>query len=144
MIIINLLELPKELILEILSKIDYWKDNKSLIETAPYFRKRIGGEIFKERFLPYFFKNKFINNNYVKFKKYINLLNKKELHNIFLLSLSNIKTVWMNEVCGFYDMRYIFECMYNGCRIKDKDIRYINKVKGNATHFYLCFYNDLL
>ena len=27
MIIINLLELPKELILEILSKIEYWKDN---------------------------------------------------------------------------------------------------------------------
>lgn len=143
----NLLELPKELISEILSNINNYKDYKNLIETSQIFNKLIGGKIFRDKYLYDIILNKFFNKNYNKFKYYLHLLNKKELNNIFLLTLSDIKTVWLNHTQGFGDMRYIFECLYLGCNIENCNIENYNIENFNsssASHFLIHFYNDLL
>ena len=101
--------------------------------------------------------NKYIYNLFkINMQKYgiINLLNKdypkfyyfynkykfnSEFNNLlFKKAISDIKIVWGgNGTMGYYDLRYIFEIMFNESNINE----YTTKLLNN--HFYIFFYNNL-
>ena len=56
------------------------------------------------------------NNDYIKFYKLLNKYNYKEdkeyLEEILNLSINNINTIWKDDINGYYDLRYLFELIY--------------------------------
>ena len=96
---------------------------------------------FKRRF-HYKTVQKFINKDFPRFKKEIQSISQEGLENVFFHALNNIDTVWMNKACGFYEMKYICECMIQGCRIND--ISNMNEWSIQSQHFKGHFYHDLV
>ena len=81
-----------------------------------------------------------LNKDYPKFYYYFNKYNfDSEFNNLlFKKAILDIKTVWANYgVCGFYDLRYIFEIMFNESNINEIKIDILNN------HFYTYFYRNL-
>jgi hypothetical protein len=101
--------------------------------------------VIKEKFVTIQLQ-KYINTNYVKFNKLISLISKSNLDEVFKLCLFKIETIWENQQNGRYDLRFIFECLYNGCKIKNKsdyfECNNLNYIK--YCHFYNHFYQDIV
>lgn len=116
-----------------------YKDIYKLLRVNKYINNSLS-EYFKKRFY-YLFVIKLININLEFFKKEILLLKPVCLKKVFIYTLNNIDTVWLNKSQGFYNMKYILECMIIGCRV-DKTIQY--KFNYTGSHFYQYFYQDLL
>lgn len=133
-----LFNLPIEILNLIIDLLNY-KDIYNLLLINSYFNNKYGKDKFKEKYISNIHLEKYLNKDYNKFKNLIQYVNEDKLEEIFLLSLHDIKTVWINFMCGIYDMKYIFECMYYGCRINDT-----KKLQGQALHFYRFFYNHIL
>ena len=64
----------------------------------------------------------------------------KERHEIFLASIHNIRTIWLNEQQGFYDMKYILECMVHGSRIINNN----ELTNHTSNHFNKHFYDSIV
>ena len=131
-----LLDIPLEVFNLIIDNIDY-KDTYNLLQTNSYFNKNYGNKNFIERYNHKIDLSKYLNQDYNRFHNLIKYVNKDYLHEIFKYSVSKINIVWMNCICGVYDLRFIFECMYNGCRIEDD-------LKLKSKHFYKHFYKHIL
>tara|TARA_B100001123_G_C15197431_1_gene981908 strand:+ start:543 stop:1058 length:516 start_codon:yes stop_codon:yes gene_type:complete len=134
----SILNLPYEIIELIMTDLScgfYY----NFIRTTKKIYLKFGKEKFKKKFMNFVLVKKYLNNDYNKFKYYIQHLNEDELNKILILSVNNIETVWLNETCGFYNLKYIFECIYNGGNIND-----INNLNHTGKHFYRFFYNNIL
>ena len=116
-----------------------YKHFSNLLKVNKYINKSLSNH-FKSRFY-YLFVIKLVNKDLEVFKKEILLLKPLCLKKVFIHTLNNIQTVWLNKTQGFYNMKYILECMLIGCRV-DKTIQYQFNYTGS--HFYQYFYKDLL
>ena len=68
---------------------------------------------------------KCINNDYHIFKRCFQRYkySEEEINSLGIDSVRGIRTIWCHPiVCGHYDLRYIFELIYNGLDINNKDI----------------------
>ena len=114
-------------------------DRYNLLLTNQSFNENFGKDKFKTKFHYLVVKN-LVNKDLDKFKKEIQNVNDNERNEIFIYAIHNIRTVWLNQEQGFYNMKYIFECMINGSRIND-----INSLTNhNSNHFYKFFYNPII
>ena len=87
-------------------------DTYHLLLTNQSFNDDFGKDKFKKKFHYLAVKN-LINRDLNKFQREISNVNDSERDKIFIHTLHDIRTVWMNQVQGFYNMKYIFECMIN-------------------------------
>lgn len=133
-----LLNLPVDIQKLVINNLEC-KDVYYLLLTNSIFNNEFGKKKFKEKYRNIIFLKKYLNKNYDKFKYLIKYVEKKDLDMIFILALNNIQTVWSDQVCGFFDMKYIFECIFHGCHINNIDL-----LKRNGLHFYKYFYDDIV
>lgn len=131
-------QLPND-VLEIVINNLKIKDRYSFILTNKTNNDNFGKEKFKKKF-QYLLVKRLLNNDLYKFKNEIINLSEKERNKIFLESIHNIRTIWLNEQQGFYDMKYILECMVYGSRITD-----LNEITNHTSkHFNNHFYNYIV
>lgn len=81
-----------------------------------------------------------LNKDYPKFYYFFNKYKfNSEFNNLlFKKAISDIKTAWGgNGTMGYYDLRYIFEIMFNESNINEYTTKLINN------HFYIFFYNNI-
>ena len=83
----------------------------------------------------------YINNDYLQFYQSLqdNHYTNDEMSSLLKLSIQNIPTVYKNKICGFYDLKYIFEMLFITQNIittlvTDQEIQKLN------IHFYIHFY----
>ena len=108
----NTICIPDELINIIMNKLDRYEDknNFSMVNSFIYENYHNRVKIYKLE--------KFLNKDYVRFYNLLQIYEyEKEdleyLKKICIESIKNINTVWKNDQCGFYDLRFIFELMYH-------------------------------
>lgn len=131
-------DIPIELLPLIIDKLQF-NDKYNLLLTNKKFNNEFGKDKFKKKY-QYLLVKRLLNNDLHKFKKEIINLSEKERHEIFLKSIHNIRTIWLNEQQGFYDMKYILECMIYGSRITD-----LNELTNHTSnHFNNHFYNSIV
>lgn len=88
---------------------------------------------------------KLINTNYILF---INCIQNVKFDSLFIkqflydnITRQKIPVIWINNyVCGYYDLKYIFEIMYY--MYKNKIHCDYNIIKKRNTHFARCYYNE--
>tara|TARA_Y100001958_G_C21171863_1_gene503484 strand:- start:154 stop:693 length:540 start_codon:yes stop_codon:yes gene_type:complete len=85
----------------------------------------------------------YLNNDYLNF---YNLLKNENyssdeyfMNRIILKAFMKIPILEVSKVCSMYDLRFIFELMFNGYGINSEEIKLISK-----PHFYVHFYNVIL
>ena len=131
-------KLPNDILEIVINNLEI-KDRYSFILTNKTNNYNFGKEKFKKKF-QYLVVKRLLNNDLYKFKNEIINLSEKERNKIFLESIHNIRTIWLNEQQGFYDMKYILECMINGSRIID-----LNQLTNHTSnHFNKYFYNSIV
>lgn len=131
-------DIPIELLPLIIDKLQF-NDTYNLLLTNKKFNNEFGKDKFKKKY-QYLLVERLLNNDLHKFKKEIINLSEKERHEIFLESIHNIRTIWLNEQQGFYDMKYILECMMYGSRITN-----LNEITNHTSnHFNNHFYNYIV
>ena len=131
-------QLPNDVLEIIINNLEI-KDRYSFILTNKTNNDNFGKEKFKKKF-QYLLVKRLLNNDLYKFKNEIINLSEKERNKIFLESIHNIRTIWLNEQQGFYDMKYILECMMYGSRITD-----LNEITNHTSnHFNNHFYNYIV
>tara|TARA_Y100001935_G_scaffold255594_1_gene269778 strand:+ start:2910 stop:3449 length:540 start_codon:yes stop_codon:yes gene_type:complete len=66
----------------------------------------------------------YVNLDYLCFKKCFQKYNysEEELIQLGNIAIKNVKTIWGSALSGYYDLRYIFELIYNGLDIKHSAI----------------------
>ena len=131
-------DFPIEILNMIIKQLDY-KSLYNLVLTNNEFKK-LYSEYLKENFF-YLFPIKYINNDLSIFRENIILLNETDRNKVLMHAINNIDTVWLNKEQGFYNMKYILECMLIGCEIT---IFMEEEMNYSARHFYDIFYMDLL
>lgn len=131
-------EFSYDLLIIFVKNLNY-KHFSNLLKVNKYINKSLSKH-FKNRFY-HLFVIKLVNKDLEVFKKEILLLKPLSLKKVFIHTLNNIKTIWLNKTQGFYNMKYILECMIIGCRV-DKTIQYQFNYTGS--HFHQYFYKDLL
>ena len=114
-------------------------DTYHLLLTNHSFNNDFGKDKFKKKF-HFLLVKSLVNQNFNKFQKEISNINDSERDEIFIHTLHDIRTVWLNQEQGFYNMKYIFECMINGSRINDRS----RLTNHNSTHFYEFFYQPIV
>ena len=131
-------KLPNDILEIVINKLEI-KDRYSFILTNKTNNHNFGKEKLKKKF-QYLLVKRLLNNDLYKFKNEIINLSEKERNQIFLESIHNIRTIWLNEQQGFYDMKYILECMMYGSRITD-----LNEITNHTSnHFNNHFYNYIV
>ena len=110
------------------------KNLKNFSLCNKYLYKLIGGNnILKYKIELY------LNNDYKNFV--YSLLNfkydKKYLNKLLEKAIKQITVIYGTRSCGYYDMRYIFELMYNGANISSQKVKEIDSV------FYIFFYKNI-
>ena len=131
-------KLPNDILEIVINNLEI-KDRYSFILTNQTNNDNFGKEKFKKKF-QYLLVKRLLNNDLYKFKNEIINLSEKERNEIFLESIHNIRTIWLNEQQGFYDMKYILECMMYGSRITD-----LNGITNHTSnHFNNHFYNPIV
>ena len=89
---------------------------------------------------------KYIYKDYTRFYRYLNryYYNINELTELIrytLIYLSS-QTIWMNQTCGTYDLRFIFELLSNENNIEDKQVEKLHY--GFYNHFYFHLKNSIV
>ena len=101
--------IPHEIVDIIFSKMPY-ENKKKIVLINKYLYKKYNKKIHFYRL------DKYLNNDYIKFYKLLNKYNYKEdkeyLEEILNLSINNINTIWKDDINGYYDLRYLFELIY--------------------------------
>jgi hypothetical protein len=130
--------IPIEILPLIIGKLQY-SGVYNLLLTNKKFNYEFGKDKFKKKY-QYLLVKRLVNCDLHKFKKEIINVSEKERHEIFLASIHNIRTIWLNEQQGFYDMKYILECMVHGSRIIN-----INELTNHTSnHFNKHFYDSIV
>jgi len=84
---------------------------------------------------------KYINNDYLNYYNLLNTFDYKNdeefMNKIIIKAFMNIPKIKPSLVVEMYDLRYIFELIYNNYNIKDEDIKRYNP------HFYIHFYKKI-
>ena len=113
---------------EFVDKINFCKVNKQL-----YLKNYEG--IIKGKIRIYIY------NDYNRFYKYLNRFNYtlNELNELLRYSLIHLssQTIWMSHQNGTYDLRFIFELLYNNSELNDEEIKKLHK------NFFKFFYYSL-
>ena len=130
--------LPTDLILIIIENLNY-RDLYKFINTNSYINNNCS-QYFKDKYY-HIFVMKLVNNDLHTFCKKLVLLNNEQLEKVFIYTLNNIETLWLNKCRGFYDMKYILECMILGSKLNYKIEIHLN---NKAQHFVYYFYDELL
>ena len=130
--------LPTDLILIIIENLNY-RDLYKFINTNSNINNNFS-QYFKDKYY-HILLMKLVNNDLHTFCNKLVLLNNEQLEKVFIHTLNNIETVWLNKCQGFYDMKYILECMVLGSKLNYKIEIYLN---NNARHFKNHFYDKLL
>jgi len=129
---------PLEIIYLIIDYLSY-KDFYNILFISKYINCNFSS-YFKDKY-HYLLVIKLVNNDLYKFRKCITILDSNKLEKVFIYTLNNINTVWLNKTQGFSNMKYILECMIIGCRINE----YIKEnMNTKGYHFYEHFYYDIL
>lgn len=83
----------------------------------------------------------FINNDYLIFYNYLknNDYSINDLNDFIKISIRNIPIVYKNNICGFYDLKYIFELFY----INQNNLLSDSEIKNINLHFYIHFYEKI-
>ena len=131
--------LPSEILYQVVHSLDC-KDTRNLVLVKREFNEQFGKEFLKTRF-HYLAVQKLINRDFPRFKKEIQTLSKEDLEKVFFRSLHKIDTVMMNKEQGFYEMKYICECMILGCRIDDS---IWHSLYYSGQHFYEYFHSYIV
>jgi len=130
--------LPNELLTIIIENLNY-RDLYKFI----YINSNINdnfSQYFKDKYY-HVLVIKLVNNDFHTFCNKLVLLNNYQLEKVFIHTLNNIETLWLNKCQGFYNMKYILECMILGIKI-DKNI--ISNMNARGLHFKNHFYSELL
>jgi len=114
-------------------------DTYNLSLTNSSFNDNFGKDKLRNKY-HYLVVKKLVNRDFDKFQKEIPNVNDNERDEIFIHTLHDIRTVWMSQEQGFYNMKYIFECMINGSRINDVNCL----TNHNSNHFYEFFYHPIV
>jgi len=123
------------LVVDILGAIDTY----NLILTNSSFNDEFGKDKIKRKFYYLTIKN-LVNRDFDKFQVKIKDVEDDDRNEIFIHTLHDIRTVWMSQEAGFYNMKYIFECMINGSRINN-----VNRLTNHTSnHFYKFFYHPIV
>ena len=129
--------LSEDILIEIFNSCDI-KDKIKLCEVNKNFYELLNPKIKKYKLIT------FLNKDYLQFYKFLNeyeyLEGSKDIEYIGKLivkSFMNIPTVWASHICGMYDLRFVFELMYNGYDIETDDIKIYN------LHFFIHFYSRI-
>lgn len=100
--------------------------------------------LFYERFCPRIQKYKllnYINKDYLNFYKTLNENNYindiQFIDKVIAKTFMNIPTIRPSKVVEMYDLRFVFELIYNGYCPNDSDIKLYN------VHFYIHFYQKI-
>ena len=131
-------DIPFEILELIINSLNC-NDTYHILLTNNYLNDSFGKEKFKKKF-NYFIVNKLVNLNFFKFKNQFKDLNDNDRDKIFINCIHNIKTIWLNQEQGFYDMKYILECIINGSRIYNKN----KLINHTSKHFYKHFYFPII
>lgn len=80
-----------------------------------------------------------LNNDYLNFVYHLTNYNYNIIYKNYLLekAINQITLIYGSRSCGYYDMRYIFELMYNGADISYQKVKEIDQV------FYIYFYKNI-
>ena len=79
--------------------------------------------------------------NFLKFKLGLEKLSKNYLDHLLFIVFNkiDIPAIWKNPTCGYYDIRYMFELIYLGARIK------IDKIQNKFNRqIYNIYYDKLI
>jgi hypothetical protein len=131
--------LNDEIIIKIMNNLEYVKNRYSLSLVNKEYNSLITPEIEKYKLI------KYLNNDYLKFYEELNknefdFRNKCDLNfmnKVITRSFMNIPTIQSSRICSMYDLRYVFEFMYNGYDLETDDIKIYN------SHFYIHFYEKI-
>ena len=112
------------------------KDKKKLCELNKDFYKLLNPLLQKYKLIL------FLNNDYLQFYRYLNIYDYKNeyeyMNKIIIKAFMNIPTIKATRICCMYDLRFVFELLYNKYRVKSNDIKIYN------THFYIHFYEKII
>ena len=88
-------------------------DRLNLIKTNRHLYKKYYNTVVKMNI------HKTLNRDYLGFFRFLNTFSYSNKEKSILLkgALKNTPVVWDNETCGIWDLRYIFELMYNGAYV---------------------------
>ena len=81
----------------------------------------------------------YLNNDYKNFVYTLIRFNYNDVYLNYLLekAIKQITVIYGTRSCGYYDMRYIFELMFNGANISSHKVKDIDPV------FYIFFYKNI-
>ena len=130
----KILDLPTEIINILFNNLTELKDKFYFSICNKELYNYLGGNnILKFQIM------QFLNNDYINFYKYLNTYNYDILflNNLAKKAIKEIPAIYGSRSCGYYDMRFIFELMYNKIILKDKIVKSINN------NFYTFFYGNL-
>ena len=96
---------------------------------------------YKNKLIKYKIYN-LINHDYLEFYQYLynNHFTSPEINELLIISIQNIPNVYKNNICGFYDLKYIFELLF----INQNHLLPDNEIKKINPHFFIHFYHKLI
>lgn len=112
------------------------RERIELIKTNKFFYENFKKEIQKYKLILY------ANKDYVNFYhtlndyKYEDYYEKIYMNKIIARCFMYIPNVWATQTCGMYDLRFIFELIFNGYDLE-------KEVKKYNIHFYIHFYKRI-
>ena len=112
------------------------RERIKFIETNKFFYENFKKEIQKYKLILY------ANKDYVNFYhtlndyKYEDYYEKIYMNKIIARCFMYIPNVWATQTCGMYDLRFIFELIFNGYDLE-------KEVKKYNIHFYIHFYKRI-
>ena len=97
-------------------------------------------DYYKNELIKYKIYN-YINYDYLNFYNFLQKFQYTihEINEFLEISLKDIPTVYKNNICGFYDLKYIFELLF----INQNYLLSDNEIKKINLHFYIHFYKKL-
>jgi len=119
--------LNDDIIIKIMNNLEYIKNKHNLSLVNKEYNSLITPEIEKYKLI------KYLNNDYLKFYEKLNnefyfrdKCDFKFMNKVVARAFMNIPTVKSSRVCSMYDLRFIFELMYNGYGLDSDDIKIYN------------------
>ena len=111
------------------------KDKRNLCIINKFFYENMSPMLEKYKLIIY------LNRDYLNFYTTLNKYNYSEdikyMNKLVIKSFMDIPNIWSSNICCMYDLRYIFELMFNGYGLV-RDIKIYN------VHFYIHFYQKIL
>ena len=112
------------------------RERIEFIKTNKFFYKNFKKEIQKYKLILY------VNKDYINFYhtlndyKYEDYYEKIYMDKIIARCFMYIPNIWASYTCGMYDLRFVFELIFNG-------YDYEKEIKEYNVHFYIHFYKRI-